>query len=77
MEDAAAARTASAGHTSAARREQGKKGGEGKKAHRRPPVALAGAARTRSRNGRVLTSLVKYGIARKSSKMPAGGVGPS
>lgn len=40
-----------------------------------PPVAFAGAAFTRSMNERVLTSFVKYGIARKSSKMPAGGVG--
>ena len=43
--------------------------------HRVLDVAFAGGVMTRSRKVRVLTSFVKYGMARKSSKMPAGATG--
>lgn len=42
-----------------------------------PAVALEGEACTRETKSLVDTSLVKYGIAKKSSKIPSGGVGPS
>lgn len=45
-------------------------------AYRVPLVALAGDDRINEVKGRVETSLVKWGIAKKSSKIPAGGVGP-
>lgn len=46
-------------------------------AYRWPDVALEGEDFTRDKKSRVLTSLVKEGIARNASKIPAGGVGPS
>lgn len=45
--------------------------------YREPLVALDGEDWTRDTNERVLMSEVKEGIARKASKIPAGGVGPS
>ena len=41
-----------------------------------PAVAFDGDDCTRDVKERVLISFVKKGIARKSSKMPEGGVGP-
>ena len=42
-----------------------------------PAVAFAGDDVTRDKKERVLMSVVKAGAAKKSSKIPAGGVGPS
>ena len=42
-----------------------------------PAVAFAGEDVTRDKKERVLMSVVKAGAAKKSSNIPAGGVGPS